>query len=61
MAGNSAGFQEISSILENEFSTLVSQLAKTDLQSPESIKIRQDMAFVINAQALIFDVFGNQE
>ncbi len=61
MAGKSAGFQEISSILENEFSTLVSQLAKTDLQSPESIKIRQDMAFVINAQALIFDVFGNQE
>ncbi len=61
LAGNSAVFQEISSILENEFSTLVSQLAKTDLQSPESIKIRQDMAFVINAQALLSDVFGNQE
>lgn len=61
LAGNSAVFQEISSILENEFSTLVSQLAKSDLQSPESIKIRQDMAFVINAQALLSDVFGNQE
>ncbi len=44
--------------LGNELSTIVSQLTKTlNISGPEADKIKQDMAFIVNAQALLDDVF----
>lgn len=58
LMNNEEMMKRIINELEKEFSTVVSQMARTfNVTGPESDTIKQDLAFVVNAQALLGDVF----
>lgn len=58
LMNNEEMMKRIINELEKEFSTVVSQLARAfNVSGPEADTIKQDMAFIVNAQALLGDVF----
>lgn len=58
LMNNEEMMKRIINELEKEFSTVVSQMARAfNISGPESDTIKQDMAFIVNAQALLGDVF----
>lgn len=58
LMNNEEMMKSIINELEKEFSTIVNQMARTfNVSGPEADKIKQDLAFVVNAQALLGDVF----
>lgn len=58
LMNNEEMMKRIINELEKEFSTVVSQMARAfNVSGPEADTIKQDMAFIVNAQALLGDVF----
>ena len=59
---NSANVAGLQDDLENEFSELQARLTREpDWANAESLQIRREIGFIVNAMALLGDVFGPQE